>query len=65
MLVDLNKYRDSKFPYTTEIEVWESLVNLSSEEMLIITKSNGNLRVAKVRVSRFEIDPQSLIESAE
>jgi len=65
LLVDLNKYRDSKFPYTTEIEVWESLVNLSSEEMLIITKSNGNLRVAKVRVSRFEIDPQSLIESAE
>ena len=63
MIVDLSKYRDSKFPYTTELEVWESLLNLSSEEMMIITKSNGQLRVAKVRISRFEIDPEKLIES--
>lgn len=65
MIVDLSKYREDKFPYTTENEVWESLINLSAEEMLIITKSGGNLRVAKVRVSRFQIDPQSLIESKE
>ena len=63
MIVDLSKYRDSKFPYITEIEVWESLLNLPEEEMMIITKSKGQLRVAKVRISRFEIDPDKLVES--
>ena len=63
MIIDLSKYRDSKFPYTTELEVWESLLNLSAEEMMIITKSDGNLRVAKVRISRFQIDPHTLIET--
>lgn len=62
MLVDLSKYREEKFPYTTELEVWESLINLSVEEMMIITKSDGKLRVAVVRVSRFEIDPEELIK---
>ena len=62
MLVDLSKYREEKFPYTTELEVWESLINLSVEEMMIITKSEGELRVAVVRVSRFEIDPEELIK---
>lgn len=47
------------------MEVWESLINLSAEEMIIITKSNGQLRVAKVRISRFEIDPESLVETTE
>ena len=64
MIVDLSKYRDNKFPYTTELEVWESLLNLSSEEMMIITKSDGQLRVAKVRISRFEIDPEKLTETS-
>jgi hypothetical protein len=63
LIVDLSKYRDNKFPYITELEVWESLVNLSAEEMMIITRSDGNLRVAKVRISRFAIDPQTIIES--
>jgi len=62
LLVDLSKYREEKFPYTTELEVWESLINLSVEEMMIITKSDGKLRVAVVRVSRFEIDPEELIK---
>jgi hypothetical protein len=65
LIVDLTKYRDNKFPYITEMEVWESLINLSAEEMIIITKSNGQLRVAKVRISRFEIDPESLVETTE
>jgi hypothetical protein len=63
LIVDLSKYREDKFPYTTELEVWESLINLSQEEMMIITKSNGELCVAKVRVSRFEVDPQTLADS--
>lgn len=63
MIIDLSKYRDSKFPFITEIEAWESLLNLSEEEMMIITKSKGQLRVAKVRVSRFEIDPEMLVKS--
>lgn len=65
MIVDLAKYKEEKFPYTTEREVWESLVNLSEEEMMIITKSDGDLRVAKVRISRFQIDPHTLIETKE
>lgn len=63
LIVDLQKFREEKNPYITEEDVWNSLINLSDSEMMIITKSDGKLRVAKVRVSRFEIDPQSLVES--
>jgi hypothetical protein len=62
MIVDLTKYREEKNPYTSEEDVWESLINLSSEEMMIITKSDGQIRVSKVRISRFEINPEELIK---
>lgn len=60
MIVDLNKYKEEKNPYISEEAVWDSLVNLSDHEMMIITKSDGKLRIAKVRATRFEIDHNKL-----
>lgn len=60
MLIDLTKYREEKNPYTSEEEVWDSLINLDPENMMIITRTDGKLRVAKVRMSRFEINPEQL-----
>lgn len=61
MIIDLAKYKEEKNPYISEEEAWNSLIRLSSSEMMIITKSDGKLRIAKVRASRFEIDIENLI----
>ena len=61
MIVDLKQYKNKKYPeYTTEEEVWRDLVALPENQMMIVTKSDGKLRVAKVNAARFAIDPESL-----
>jgi hypothetical protein len=58
LIVDLQKFRDKKFPYLSEEEIWEQLIDLTINEMLIITKYNGKLRVAKVRAEIYQINPE-------
>jgi hypothetical protein len=62
MLIDLNCYRDKKYPYITEEEVWNSLINLDPSKMMIITKVDGELRVVVVNNSRFEVNPEELVK---
>jgi hypothetical protein len=59
-LIDLDKYKKDKNPYITEEEVWDALVNLENNEMLIITNDKGELRFTKVRASRFLVDVEKL-----
>jgi len=62
LIVDLQKFKDKKFPYLTEEEVWESLIDLTVNEMLIVTKFNGTIRVAKVRADIYQINPEDFVE---
>lgn len=58
MIIDLNKYR--KEEYTSEEEVWEMIMHLPPNEILIISNDGKELRVAKMKVKKYQIDIKDL-----
>jgi hypothetical protein len=60
IIIDIDEYRNNRNPYITEEEVWDTIVNLENNEMLIITNDKGELRFTKVRASRFLVDVEKL-----
>jgi hypothetical protein len=58
VIVDLDKYRKSLEPPLTDDDVWALIDTLAEKEMILITKQNGTLRVAKVKASWFAINPE-------
>jgi hypothetical protein len=57
-IVDLNAYR--KIKPLDEYDVLSMILECGLDEMLIVTNINKQLRVAKVRATRFIVDIEKL-----
>lgn len=56
-VVDLKAYKNKEYAALDEYEVLSIILNCGPDDMLIVTNHDNQLRITKVRASRFIIDP--------